>query len=72
MKGLDSFRCILKVENQRVKKLVVKGIKSHHKTWQNMMKKMSFYLSICGLWKINTNRTKNHHAACGAIGRRCC
>ena len=58
MTGLDLFRCILKVENQRVKKLVVKGIQSHHKTRQNGMQKMPFYLSICGILEINKKQLK--------------
>ena len=52
MKGLVFIYSVLKAGNQRVMKLVVKGIKSSYKTWQNGMQKMAFYLSICGILEI--------------------
>ena len=70
MEWLIFFRCILKAGNQRVKKQVVKGIQSHHKTWQDEKQKMPFYLAICGLLEINKRTIKNHTAACGTIGQR--
>jgi len=52
MKGLDFLYCILNTGNQQVMKLIAKGIKSHHKTRQNVMQKMSFYFPICGILEI--------------------
>lgn len=49
MKGLCSLCPVLNAGNQRVRKQIVKGVKSSYKTRQNGMQKMPFYLSIYGL-----------------------
>ena len=72
MKGLVFICPVLNAGNQRVRKQIIKGIKSHYKTRQNRIQKMSFYLSIHGLLKISEKQHKKSHAACGTIGQRCC
>ena len=49
MKGLVFIYSVLNVGNQRVMKLVAKGIKSSYKTRQNGMQKIPFYLAICDI-----------------------
>lgn len=58
MKGLVFLYCILNAGNQQVMKLIAKGIKSHHKTRQNVMQKMPFYLPICGILEISKDQTE--------------
>jgi hypothetical protein len=53
MKGLVLLCPVLKSGNQRVRKLVAKGVKSSYKTRQNEMQKTPFYLPIHGLWGIS-------------------
>ena len=53
MKGLDFIYSVLKAENQRVRKQVVKGIRLSYKTRQNGMQKMVFYLAICDILEIS-------------------
>ena len=43
---------------EQIRKLAVKSIKSHHKTWQNGMQKMPFYLAIHGLLRIYKKRLR--------------
>lgn len=43
---------------EQIRKLAVKGIQSHHKTRQNGMQKMTFYLAIHGLLEISEKQDR--------------